>query len=451
MLALTNATVITGDGRTLLARATVLAADGRITGLRAGSGVPAGARVLDLEGDYLLPGFINSHVHGVTFGPLFASGAPPLAEEAIRRNLVRHLAAGTTTVLSVDGFALPEEVAEAQHLSPLTIKTSAGLTPAALTAAQAVDGAGLTERHLAASLKEQVEAGAVAIGEAGSGHTLGGGGSEYMYIPRRIKEETGVEISPAQARALKEAALGKELDPAARDEAALQAALAGAGLAGRLTPARAQALIAACVLPGLKPARRSIAEAAATARHFGLPLIAHTAPPSLAAVLAAARAGTRTIAAHTNHDSFTAGAMLAAARALKRAGAILDGATFDSFGARRTTESPANLVTLLKAGLVDLITTDYGGGFFDPLPLALKAIVGAGILPLPAAVRLLTAAPAAALPGLAPERGRIAPGYIADLTVLARADLARVRYVFIGGRQVFSSEVTSGITSSSDV
>ncbi|HHY92328.1 MAG TPA: amidohydrolase family protein, partial [Firmicutes bacterium] len=82
---------------------------------------------------------------------------------------------------------------------------------------------------------------------------------------------------------------------------------------------------------------------------------------------------------------------------------------------------------------------------------ALKAIVGAGILPLPAAVRLLTAAPAAALPGLAPERGRIAPGYIADLTVLAHTDLARVRCVFIAGRQVFPSEVTSGVTSDLDV
>lgn len=451
MLALTNAAVVTGDGRTLLESASVLVSEGRIVELKAGSGAPARARVLNLAGDYLLPGLINSHVHGVTFGPLFASGASPLSEPAIRQNLARHLAAGTTTVLSVDGFALPEEVAAAQQLSPLNIKTSACLLPTALTAAQTVDGTGLTERHLAATLEKQVAAGALAVGEAGSGHTLGGGGSEYMYIPRRIKEETGLEISPVQARTLKEAALGKELDPAARDEAALQAALTGAGLAGRLTPARAQALIEECVLPGLAPARASIAEAAAAARRFHLPLIAHTAPPSLAAVLAAARAGARTIAAHTNHDSFPVDAMLEAAHALKRAGAILDGATFDSFGTRRTTEGPANLLTLLKAGLVDLLTTDYGGGFFDPLPLALKAIVGAGILPLPAAVRLLTAAPAAALPGLAPERGRIAPGYIADLTVLAHTDLARVRCVFIAGRQVFPSEVTSGVTSDLDV
>jgi imidazolonepropionase-like amidohydrolase len=153
-------------------------------------------------------------------------------------------------------------------------------------------------------------------------------------------------------------------------------------------------------------------------------------------VLAAAREGTLTIAAHANHDSFSEEALFEAARSLKEAGALLDGATFDSFEARRTTESPANLLALLKAGLVDLLTTDYGGGFFDPLPAAIKAIVGTGILSLPAAVRLVTSAPAAAIPGLAPGRGCIAPGYVADLTVLARDDLAQVRYVFIGGRQV---------------
>jgi imidazolonepropionase-like amidohydrolase len=436
VLAIINSAVITGDGRTLLEGATVLVVAGRIAGVCAGKNIPPGAEVLDLNGDYLLPGFINSHVHGVTFGPLFASGAPPLDHEAVRANQERHLNAGTTTVLNVDGFALPEEVAEARRLTPLNIKTSACLTPAALAAAQAVDGAGLTERHLATALEEQIRAGAVAIGEAGSGHTLGGGGSEYMYIPQRIKEETGVEITPAEARALKEAALGKELDPAAKDEVALNKALVAAGLAGRLTLARAQVIIEECVLPALGPARRSIAEAAQAARRFGLPLIAHTAPPSLAAVLAAAREGALTIAAHANHDSFSEKAMLEAARSLKEAGALLDGATFDSFGARRTTESPANLLALLKAGLVDLITTDYGGGFFDPLPAALKAIGEAGILSLPAAVRLVTSAPAAAIPGLAPGRGRIAPGYVADLTVLARDDLAQVRYVFIGGRQV---------------
>jgi imidazolonepropionase-like amidohydrolase len=153
-------------------------------------------------------------------------------------------------------------------------------------------------------------------------------------------------------------------------------------------------------------------------------------------VLAAAREGTLPIAAHANHDSFSEEALFEAARSLKEAGALLDGATFDSFEARRTTESPANLLALLKAGLVDLLTTDYGGGFFDPLPAAIKAIVGTGILSLPAAVRLVTSAPAAAIPGLAPGRGCIAPGYVADLTVLARDDLAQVRYVFIGGRQV---------------
>lgn len=436
MLALAHGTIVTGDGRTLLEGASLIIDGDRIAAIRPGKEVPSRAEVLDMTGAYVLPGFVNSHVHGTTFAPLFASGAPALERSAVLANQEKHLAAGTTTVLNVDGFALPEEVAEAQRLTPLNVKTTAGATRSALAAAEAADAGGLTARHRSIRLEDQVEAGAVAIGEAGSGHTLGGGGSEYMYIPHHIEEATGVQITPAQARQLKEAALGKELSPAAADADALRSALSTAGLAGRLSLEKARQLIEESVLPSVAPARESIEEAAEAACRRHLPLIVHTAPPSLEAVLAAARSGAKTIAAHTNHDTFSREEMLAAARKLKEAGAYIDGATFDAFGARCITESPENLLALLKAGLADFISTDYGGGFFDPLPLALKAIVGAGILSLPAAVRLVTSAPAAAISGLAPERGLLAEGYIADITVLSGEDLSQVLYVFISGRAV---------------
>ncbi|MGI6603502.1 MAG: amidohydrolase family protein [bacterium] len=436
MLALTNCCIITGDGVTLLEKASLLIDGERIAAINTGGQPPSSAEVLDLNGAFVLPGFINHHVHGTTFAPLFASGASALDRAEVVANQYKHLSAGTTTVLNVDGFALPDEVAEANGLTPLNVKTSACTTPCTLEAALAVDGKGLSAAHCSISLKDQVEAGAVAIGEAGSGHTLGGGGVDYMYIPERIKAETGRTISPSQARLLKEAVLGKNLQPDRTNAPALNKALTSAGLADRLTPERARELVAECVLPALAPARDSIAEAAAAAREFNLPLIAHTAPPSLQAVLSAARSGAKTIAAHTNHDSFTREEMLKAAQDLKATGAYIDGSTFDAFGARRTTESPDNLLTLLEAELVDFISTDYGGGFFDSLPLVLKAIVGLGILSLPQAVRLITSAPAKAIPGLAPQRGLLAPDYYADIAVLSRQDIARVLYVFVSGQAV---------------
>jgi adenine deaminase len=43
---------------------------------------------------------------------------------------------------------------------------------------------------------------------------------------------------------------------------------------------------------------------------------------------------------------------------------------------------------------------------------------------------------ATAIPGLAPERGVLARGRIADVTVARAAELRDVQHVFVGGRHV---------------
>jgi len=67
-LALSNATVIDGTGAAPAAGRTVVVEQGRITAIfRAGSReLPASAQVIDLTGKFLLPGFIDSHVHVAT-------------------------------------------------------------------------------------------------------------------------------------------------------------------------------------------------------------------------------------------------------------------------------------------------------------------------------------------------------------------------------------------------
>ena len=80
MIVLNDAKVVTGDGSTVLERATVLVDGGRIADVVQGEVSPstlAGAqRVIDCSGRLVMPGMINHHTHGCHFGPLWPSASP---------------------------------------------------------------------------------------------------------------------------------------------------------------------------------------------------------------------------------------------------------------------------------------------------------------------------------------------------------------------------------------
>src|SRR5262245_50952348 len=61
--ALTNATLIDGNGGTPVSGATIVMQGGRITAIGAGMTPPAGSTVVDLSGKYVVPGIINGHGH----------------------------------------------------------------------------------------------------------------------------------------------------------------------------------------------------------------------------------------------------------------------------------------------------------------------------------------------------------------------------------------------------
>lgn len=449
LAAIVNAAVVTGDGATLHEKATVYIRGDRIEGVEPRRLDPAETaelarhrHVMDGDGLVVWPGLINHHTHGTVPGPLFPSGEPALPEEQVRRNLDRHLEQGVTTLVNVDGFALPTEaVRVADH--PVRVLLATAHLPAALRAADAVSGKGLGAEHRAATVEEMLEAGAVAIGEIGAGHTLGGGGQDYLYIPRAIRAATGRDIRPEQARALKLATLGRRLDPSAFDREETARVLRHVGLDDVLDPERVRDLVASSVLPPVETALAAFDEAAELADRFGVAAIYHNSAPSADRLLAIARrhgrGPARIIAAHSNHDTFTVADSVETAHALRELGAWVDLATFSLSPESREKMGDFReyFDALAASGHANLISTDYNGGFWDGIPLAIARMVESGWATLPRAVAMATANVADVL-GLM-DRGRLRPGLLADLTLVHAGDLTRVAAVMIGGKVVFQS------------
>jgi imidazolonepropionase-like amidohydrolase len=389
--------------------------------------------IVDAAGSLVIPGLINNHTHGTAYGPLFPSGHEALPHERVLANLDRHLLEGTTTVLCVDGFVTAEALAATDEAHPVNVKLASCNTPSCLEAATIADGGGLAEANRAFTARDAIAAGAVALGEIGAGHTLGGGGASYMYIPAEVEKRTGVTITPRQANALKIAVLGRHIAVSAFDAAAVEEALAQAGLLGKLSVEDTRAIVSGIVLPAFDIALHGLAEAADQARRAGVPVLVHNAAASMTQVAAIAQTDVTLIAGHSNHSSFELREAVEHAERLKELGAIVDVSTLDTFGARRLTTGPELLYAMFAAGLVDTISTDYAGGHHDPILLAIDRATRAGVVSLPAAVAMATSTVADAVPGLAPRRGRVVPGAIADLVMTDPAQLDRVRAVMIGG------------------
>lgn len=392
--------------------------------------------VIDATGLLVIPGLINNHTHGTAYGPLFPSGHASLPPEQVLANLDRHLLEGTTTVLCVDGFITADALASTDAAHPINLRLASCNTPACLEAATIADGGGLTAANRAFTARRALAAGAVALGEIGAGHTLGGGGASYLYIPAEVEKRTGVTITPRQANELKIAVLGRHISASAFDPDAVEAALAGAGLTGRLSVTGVREIVSGIVLPAFDIALHGLGEAAKQARQAGVPVLVHNAAASMTQVAAIAKTDVRLIAGHSNHSSFELREAVEHAERLKELGAIVDVSTLDTFGARRLTTGPELLYAMFAAGLVDTISTDYAGGHHDSILLAIDRSTKAGVVSLPAAVAMATANVADAIAGLAPRRGRVVPGAIADLVVTNPRELHQVRAVMIGGEIV---------------
>ena len=96
LLALTNVTVIDGTGAPPRPHMTVLVNGSMISGIfpAADAPIPASAEVVDLSGQYLIPGLINTHIHLPMLG---------WTRDSVAAGLERMLRAGVTTVREMAG------------------------------------------------------------------------------------------------------------------------------------------------------------------------------------------------------------------------------------------------------------------------------------------------------------------------------------------------------------
>ncbi|MGH2376394.1 MAG: amidohydrolase family protein, partial [bacterium] len=315
---------------------------------------------------------------------------------------------------------------------PLKVKKCTAHTPANIRAAQAADGAGLTDAHRKATADELVAQGARVIGEVGAGGTLGGGQQEYLYIPKAVKERSGLQIDAFQARALKEAVLGRTIDPANLDRPALRRAIEASGLAGHMSEDAVIDTVQRCVLPSMAHAFEGLREAAAAAARVDRHFIVHHAAASAEVVMEIA--SERMIAGHANHPSFTEEESVRYARALRQRGALLEISGLDLFTRTKGKGDVTNFLALVRERLVDVVGTDYASGNYDPVSVPLAGIVRRRLATVPAAIALATGNVARALPGVF-VAGLLEAGRPADIAVFSLT-LDQVRAVYVDGRRV---------------
>jgi imidazolonepropionase-like amidohydrolase len=418
-----NCGIVTGDGKSVLDNTSVIVKDCFIDELPGVRYVPYNAyadRVINARGDLVIPGIINAHAHGVAFGTFQPWALPGLSVERLLFNLNSHLLQGTTTILSTDALCLPWEIEAINKLHPVNVRMAAMHTPAHIRAAELTLGYEVEEKRKKFPLGEAIRLGAIALGEVGSPGTAYGTDEKG----RRLNKF----ISARNSLALDNAVL-------AGDELKIRKVLTDAGLE-EITTAEARKLVEDTSVTPVTACCDAIRDSVNHVKKFGLPVLAHTEPGMKDALLDVAKEiGPNLIAVHVNH-SFTPEEMVNVARELKSLGAIVEVISTDSFGARQVEPNPEGTFAILKEGLADMMTTDFCGGYHDPILLFLQQAINEEVITLPRAVQLATSGPARCIPLIAPNRGTIEPGRVADLCIVDREDISKVRYVIIGGRVV---------------
>lgn len=441
--AVTNGLLISGTVPGVLGQGTLHIENGRIaevdTHAKTRNSKASDGNVIDATGCVVFPGTINLHAHGVSPGPLYPSAAQPLDDAGWTGQLDRQLLAGTTAVLNLCGFATAADIRRADEGHPVRVFGATSALPLSTEAARKMDGQGLTD-PVASGTTELGNREIVAIGEIGGGHTLGGAGQDYLYIPQAVKAATGVDIDVSQARSLKYAALGRHIKPDQYDQDAMARALSEANLASALSPEEARRIVEQTVLPSVETALDGFDEAIGTANEHHVPVIYHNAAASADRLHEVVKTngsnGGQIIGGHTNHPTFTANECVRSAELLKEYGCLVEVSTLDSFGGRRIVPTPENIDRLVDGGLVDIVATDFAGGNWDSVLDGVSYLINTRGVAMDTAVAMATGNAVAAIPEAFSDCGTLTSGKYADIVIADRTDLSKIRDVIVEGTAV---------------
>ncbi len=434
-----NANVVTGDGKTVLEDRSLVVEDGLIESIRnAPCPIYDNAHeIVDAAGGFVIPGLINRHTHCVTTGPYPCDYAlPALPRERVKQNFERHLLEGETTVVTQDGFTTFEELTEARQLTPMRLQMFGLQMPLHFEKAQHFSCGGVTEAHRRTTLEEMVGKGVIGIGEVGAfgiapppdGRDPDISYVDVEYLPFLVRNETGHPITTEEARSIRLALFAEPYD----DE----------DLTRRLRD-----LDVSAAKPKLLAFRERSTEnawlnincceeAVEYARKMNLPLDFHNSPQTREQVVDfAERLGPLFQAAHSNF-LYKPGEAIEVARKVKKSGGWTDINTGNFFRSRQFFKNHATTLALVEEGLVDMISTDYMGGYWDPILRILEYFIQQNVIDLPGAIAMATRNVVVATPNVAPNSGEIRPGMNADLTVLDKASLSKVNFVIIQGNTV---------------
>ncbi len=435
----TNCILISGDGSSVFKNGLLGVQDGviQVVADQQPDQLPDGP-LLDAGGGYLLPGIVNTHTHGCCTGPLFSSGAPGVSLDDAVAHVLRHMAQGETTLCDLSGLGTVADVEQVRAAVPVGIGLGSCHFNETFVAARLVDGTGIEPRHEQVTARQMIEQGdVVAIGEIGSGATLGGGVASYRYIPEAVRQISGVTIGWAEADRIKAAVLLES--PTQIDE--LSKLLEEFDLAGRISHEQISELVIKYVRKPLGAALSGFQPAAELSAATGVPAVFHTCKESVEKILQVAEryssGQVRMIAGHANHNSMSAEDCVSWARKLRNRGVAIDVATVQCFSGMP--DILVNARALCAAGLVDVISTDYGGGRWDSILSMVEYLVEDCLLSMPKAVALATSAPAALFPSIGKYRGLLAPGRHADFVITAPGKLSEVHKVFIAGKKAWSN------------
>jgi hypothetical protein len=402
----------------------------------------ADAKFVDLEGDVVMPGLLNPHSHQLVDTPFSASAAEGPGRETASDHRDEHLLQGHTTVVNVDSFCLPSEIGEANADHPLKLELAACPTPANFEAADLADGAGLTSEHRDYTIPKAIEAGAVLLGEVGSGSTLAGGAQRYMYVPRAVEEATGKEISPPEAGTLVEAVLGPYADPDTFNQIHAQQALKQVDLADDLSPEELKEMIMEVTWPSVKAGLHGFDEVGDFAEVYDVPMMVHNSAPSRNETEELAQRDLRLIAGHSNHSTYPPEEALEFARILQSYDdVVVEINSWDLFtdsnrlGSERS-EMEQLFFDFIAEGLADILATDFAGGNWVSMLRSLEQVVENGVAPIEDAIALATGNVAEALPAIGATRGTLAPGKAADVLVVDGDAISDIQQIYVDGTLV---------------